>query len=271
MNKRIFKLLIALLLLSSLLIGCSSGEDNKTTNGKYSGDIIETEEEFREMYFDPDKYSGANIEFPIRIIGGLGRGESGPRLQGLAYDKDNLSVAIEIDTNIDLNSRDIAIVKGQVEGVEGEGRISLVNIKADSIEKVDYVSAFSPAIKTVEINEEIDQDGYVMGVEKIEFAEKETRIYINVINNTEDNIRFSNYQSKLIQGSNQFKEKEEYNRDYPEIDSEVFPGVTEEGIIVFPKIDREEDIRLYLVGRSDDFDIKYEPFIFEIKELGENL
>lgn len=66
------------------------------------------------------------------------------------------------------------------------------------VEKATYIEAFAPTLKTINVNKEINQNGYVAKITKVEFAEKETRSYLSITNNTRENISLYKYNSKLV-------------------------------------------------------------------------
>ncbi|WP_175640192.1 hypothetical protein [Metabacillus schmidteae] len=132
---------------------------------------------------------------------------------------------------------------------EGEnmvgGTISAPMILADSIEKTDYATAFAPAIKTVELKKEIDQHGFVIKVNKIELAETETCVFVNVTNNSKDTISFYSFNSKMTLGGSQLETTDNNEAGYPEVQSEILAGVSSEGILLFAALDSETGAAKY--------------------------
>lgn len=53
------------------------------------------------------------------------------------------------------------------------GEQQLKGILAKVVEKSDYATAFVPAIKVIEVNQEINQHGYSMILERVEVTETE--------------------------------------------------------------------------------------------------
>jgi hypothetical protein len=101
----------------------------------------------------------------------------------------------------------------------------------------------------------------------VEVAEDETRAYIKITNNSKEEISFYSFNSKIIAGTKQLEEDDHYN--YPEIPSEILPGVSVEGIVVFPSIkDEQGTAKFYFEGSSENYDIDIEPFIFEVSLEG---
>jgi hypothetical protein len=174
------------------------------------------------------------------------------------------------DPNVDVAMDDIIHVTGTVkDAFEGEnafgGVITAPMILADSIEKTDYQTAFAPAKQTIELNAEQNQHGYKLTVQKVELADQETRVYVQVANETNNKIYFYTFDAKLIANGKQLEEEMNYDANYPEVQSELLPGVTTDGIIVFPALEEGvSTFQLYFEGSSDNWEIDFEPFVFDV-------
>jgi len=283
--KRVSLKIVLLLLISvftiSILIGCSQGVNDNSTEGSSTSSskkvesskskgLIDNLDDFKKMYSEPDKFKNYNIEFPARIFLEPEVDDTNTYFQCYAYNNDNLNMVVSANGVLDLEDGDIVNIKGTVKGLfESENafgaKLSLAAVMADFVEKTDYATAFSPAIKVTELNKEIDQHGYLMRINKVEFAEEETRVYLTIENNTDDNITFYSFNAKAVQGSTQLKEGDSYGKGYDEIESEILPGVKEQGIIVFQKCNLDEPLKIYLEGSSNNYDLDFETFIFEIE------
>jgi hypothetical protein len=174
------------------------------------------------------------------------------------------------DPDLDVASEDIIHVKGVVKDIfEGENafgaQLTAPAIVAESIEKADYQTAFAPAKETIDLNEEKNQHGYKLEVQKVEIADKETRVYVKVKNETGDKISFYSFNAKLIAGGKQLEEEMNYDANYPEVQSDILPGVEAEGIIVFPALPEGTNaFQLYFEGSSENWELDFEPFVFDI-------
>ena len=109
--------------------------------------------------------------------------------------------------------------------------IQAPSILATLVEKSDYVIAFAPAIKVIEVNQEINQHGYSMTLERVEIAETETRAYLKIKNDSSSNIYFYSFDSVITQGANQISQEDNWEANYPEINSEILPGIVSEGML----------------------------------------
>lgn len=247
----------------------SSEEKTKTKEEKSSGKLL-TKEEFEKMYSDPKKYKGSKVEFYAKVFVEPEKDDDGTYLQVFANNNDERNTIVGIsDPNLDVKMDDIILVKGSVEDVfEGDnalgGTISAPAIKAESIEKSDYATAFAPALKTVDVNKEINQHGYILKLNKIEIAESETRLHVKITNNTDSNISFYSFDAKLVSGNQQFEIQDNYEAGYPEVQSDILPGVESEGILAFPALPDSGTVKVLFEGSSENYDLEFKPFEFEV-------
>lgn len=273
--------LLAAMLVFLLLSGCGSGADT-TTGGENQG-VTETqqeedylnENEFIQMYTDPDAFKGRKVDFNAVIFMPVEKDADGTYIQAFTdpINSERNTIIASDDPNLDVEEGDIIHVVGTVEGTfTGQNlfgaEITAPIIVADTIEKTDWITAFAPAIETITVGETIDQHGYQITLDKIELAENETRVYLTIANNTKNNISFLSYNSKLILGNKQYGLSNDFNlyADYKEPDSDLLPGIVTDGILTFPAISKEEanSLKVYLEGLSDDWNIDLEPFVFEV-------
>jgi len=271
--KKLLLILLSITLVFSL-VGCGSNEAQEADSSKDSNEKVEkiSKEDLDQLYADPDKFKGKEVELYAKIFVPVERDGDATYIQafGDPVNSDKNTIIAIKDPKIDLKEGDIIRVIGKVKGsFDGEnafgGSITAPTIIADSIEKTDYATAFAPAIKTVEVNEEKDQHGCKLKIDKVEIAEDETRVYVKLNNGTDNKIDFYSFNTLIIQGDKQYEAEENYETGYPEPQSEISPGVSTEGIIRFPKIDLEgKQAKIVSEVYSDNYNINMEPFTFEI-------
>lgn len=145
------------------------------------------------------------------------------------------------------------------------GTVTAPLIVADTLEVLSYVEVMSPAEKTLEIDEAQEQCGHEIVLEKIEFAKKETRVYLTVNNNGKSNFSVYSYGMKLIQNKQQYEEQGNWEADYSEVQTDLYPDTTTSGIICFPAISQTDDFTLYIDGSSDDWEEDIKEYKFEVK------
>lgn len=262
-------LLVLILILTLCFVpGCGGSESSSSESAKELA-----KEDYVKLYSDANTFKGYKVDMFLKVFS-VEKDNSGTFLQGF-YDPEgmdkNTIVTID-DPNLDVKDGDIIHVIGIVEGeVTGENmlgaKLTAPKISASSIEKSDYATAFAPAIKTVEVNEEQNQHGIVLKLEKVEFAEKETRAYLTVKNNSNNNASFYSFNAKAIQNNKQFETTDNWEAEYQEVQSEILPGVESSGIVLFPAIDPSAGaIKFLFECSSDDYLLDFNPYTFNIGE-----
>lgn len=122
-----------------------------------------------------------------------------------------------------------------------------------------------PTIKEITFsNKTINQFGYIITVEKIEFADDETRVYVKAENTSSNKFNIYKYSAKILQGLKQYNQSDNYEANYPELQSELQPGVVSEGILVFPTIN-QNNMKLIIGGSSSDWNIDINDYSFDLE------
>ena len=281
--KKLLSLFVALLLVVGV-VGCSSEElssgsknnDKKQEQKKEVSKEPLPKEEFVKMISNPDKYKGEKVDFYAKIFVEPERDDEGTYIQAFADPKNsdqNVIIGVP-DPKLDVKNQDIIHVVGTVkESFEGEnalgGTVTAPVIIADKVEKTDYVTAFSPPLKTIEVNKEINQHGYIVKLNKVEIAEDETRAYVSIINKSNEKVYFWDHNAKLLIGNAQHEKADNFEAGYPEVPSDILPNTTVEVIVPFPAIDANEKIvKFYFEGGSDNYNIQINPFQFDVNLQG---
>ena len=252
-----------------LLIGCSN------INDKSQKETVRelTKNEIKQMYSDPKKYKNSTVEIVGQVFSEIEHNSDGIYFQMWGNpEKAELNTVVHYsDANFELKPDDYVKIKGRVfDAFEGEnmmgGKIFAPVIKAESIQVLSYKDAVVPTIKEItQDNLQINQLGYEISIDKIEFAEKETRVYVKIKNNGKENLDIYEFNSKLIQDGVQYDIEDNYLAKYPKIQNHIRTGIKSEGIIVFPKIDMKKDFQIIIVANSDNYEEKLEEYIFDIK------
>jgi hypothetical protein len=250
----------------------SSNESNKSEEVKVKGKI--QAEDFEKLYSDPIKYKGYEVELTGSIFNEPEKDDDGTYIQ-LWADPENSeknTLAAIMDPNLEVKTGDYVKIKGVVQDeFEGEnafgGIIKAPMILADSIEVVDYITAVSPTIKEVKVGKEINQHDLVFELQKIEIADKQTRVYLKVKNNTTDKASFYSSSAKLIVGNAQLENEyvDSETTGLKEIQSEILPGIEAEGVIVYPAIDPNvKELKLHVEAHNENYDLDFSPYIFDV-------
>lgn len=284
------KLVLAFIMLSLLLLTACGESTSTEGNGNeetQSDSVVENKEsteskenkeplssqEFSQMLSNPKNFKGSYVEYIGKVFI-VERDADGTYLQvwADAENSDHNTIVAIADPNFEVTDEDFIIIKGTVrdefKGENAFGATLIVPvIDAENYEVTDYITAVSPTLHEVTVNQEQDQHGYVIYVEKVEFGKKDTRVYVSIKNNSESTINFWSFDAKLVQDGKQFDVEYAWDANYPELQTDIRPGVTSEGILSFSPVDFEgkKEIKLYLNGSSDDWDIDIEEFQFDIE------
>lgn len=270
MKKFISTILGLILLLSLTACGNTTQSTSNSKNSESSKPL--SKEEFQQMYSNPDKFKGKTVDFYARIFTEPEKDDQGTYIQAWLNPKDSSnSIIISVnDAKLDVKRDDIIHVVGVVEKkYEGKNAfgatITAPVITASKVEKTDYVTAFDPALKTVDVNKEIDQHGYVMKISKVEFSKENTRVYLSITNNSKEKLSFYEHECNAVQDSKQLKLKDNYEQKLPDIKSEILPGVKEEGVLNFEPMNiNGGNVKIILEGTSQNYELKLEPYSFEV-------
>lgn len=252
--------------------GSSSSDSKKTESAK----------EEKKEYVDnidavaskPDDYKGKYIKF-YGIVSTVEEDDDFYGCQ-VYIDLDyNNSVLLEIpkDTISEVPKPDDFLnIDAKIEDSRDGQTVMGVNstwayLKADSVEKTTYLDSFGKAETTWEFTDKsIDQSGIKVDVTKVEFAKDETRFYVTVTNNSSDAASLWTSSAKVIQNGQQKDQSYgNYWGDYPEVSSDIIPGASSSGIMVFDAMDPSA-LQLYIEGSSDNWDIELSPFVFDLAQ-----
>lgn len=268
-----------MLILSLGLAACGSGEGEKTevsasNKSEETAKKTISDGDIAKLYTSPKKYKGYSYSFVGKVFITPEKDDKGIYLQVYADPQNaehNTIVAFE-DPDFEVSEGDYVKIDGVIEDeFEGEnmlgGSVIAPLMTAESIEVLSYIDAVAPTIETLNSGEEIDQHGFVVKVDKIEFAKPHTRLYLTVTNNTQDNISFFSHNVKLVSNGTQYEEETDYDANLPSVQSDILPGVSSSGVITFPALDASTtELQVHADGYSDNYEIDIKPFIFKVSK-----
>lgn len=253
-----------------LLAGCGG---NNTTDRTSATAAISAEkftlDNWGQLAADPEKYEGASVDIVGQVLGSVERDDEGTYWQMYAdpQDYDWNTIVGYGDPSFPVAEQDYVHVTGIVAGeFEGENmfgaKITAVQVYAATAEVVDATATASKPLRTVRGDEGIEQHGVRIRIDKIEFASDETRVYLEVSNNSRETAHFYAFEAKATQGSTQYDA--EYQWDYPEVQSEILPGMVSSGVVVFPPMDVTQPAKLYFEASSEDYELSFRPYSWEV-------
>lgn len=266
--KKYFMFLSLLLLI--FLVAC--GNDSKE-DGQSKEKALLTEEQFNTMLTNPDEYKNHQVKFYGKVF--TEPEKNGDELAFQVFtnpEKGEGNIIVYADaTKVQVKTDDIVEVIGKfIGGFTGEnalgGEVTAAKIEATKVKQSDYMTAFSPAEKTVKIDQESDQHGVTIYVEKLEFAKNETRLYVTVKNNSNETASFNDYSAKIIQGNQQYETDSSLSYDeYESVSSEILQGVETSGVLVFqPLQEKTGDVTIYLEAENENYDLEFDPYTFNV-------
>lgn len=241
--------------------------------GTYKDDIIVPMkgDEIKSLYTTPKKFKNHYVEITGVVFADPEYDDDGLCVQMMADIKNhsNNTIVYINDKDFKVNQNDYLHIVGLVgDEFKGEnafgGDVTAPVITAKEYKVLDYKDALAPTIKTININQSKTQLGYTVTVQKIEFAEDETRAYIRVDNQGTDKFSVYSFNSMITQNGKQYEEQDNWDAEYPEIQTELLVGNSSEGIIVFPAIP-DGTFNLIIEGSSDNWEEDLEPYTFNIE------
>lgn len=222
---------------------------------------------------DPDSHKGARVDIVGRVFIAPQRDAKGTYWQMWSDPKNsdwNTLVGIanpDFQIAQDQYVRVIGTVKGKYEGTNAfGGNVRAVEVVADQATVVSALAAASPALHVVQDGASQRQNGITIAVKRIEFAADETRVFVTVTNGSSATGHFYDFNSKVVQGTTQYSTKAA--GDYPVVQSDILPGVTSSGVLVFPSMDPSRATRLVVEAGSDNYNLTFQPYTFDFPAAG---
>ena len=225
--------------------------------------------EVDKAYGSPDSYKGQYVKLYGKVFGEPEKQEDAVYFQMYAdaenYEKNTIVCLYGV---ADIASDDYVVVDGMIVGAYEYqnmmgGTISALQVVTDSVEESNYIDCCSPTIKTVDVNKTIDQKGYVVTLEKVEFSETETRVYFTINNNGTDNFSLYEFNMKIVQNGTQYENTYNYSADYPELQSDLMPGTNTSGIALFPAMDPNIGAKIYCDPSCSNWRTNLDDYVFE--------
>lgn len=222
------------------------------------------------VYSDADSYVGKFIELNGIVFSEPEYDEKGTYFQIWADAKNNeKNTIIAYEGKFDVDSNEYVKIVGYVAGMEEYentygAKMQAPVIIATEIEKSNYKDVVVPTLAEKTYTDKIiNQYGHEIRVDKVEFADTETRVYITVTNNSDDTFSVFEYSAMIIQNGKQYELDNDYMNDYEELQNDLQSGVSSSGVLVFPKIE-QSDFELMLEGMSGNWEIGLTTYKFAL-------
>ena len=268
------KLLLALTFCMTCCIMAACGDSGEPS--KPEEKVYIEESQIDEMFANPSNFKGKYVKLKGKVF-------TTPEKQGdttalqIWYDPENAAKNYIVYTASEesFTGEEYVFVDGKIDGeLKGEnmlgGKVSAPLIKDAEVTKSTYMDVMVPTIKSVKAGQGQEQNDFRFIVDKVEYAEKETRVYLTLTNNSANTISAGIYEAKIVQDGKQISQDQSssssYMGDYPQVDYQVLAGASSSGIMVFPPIDPDQNFTFILPDiYSDDYEIQFRDFEKEIK------
>ncbi|PID23335.1 hypothetical protein [Sporosarcina sp. P7] len=264
-----------------LLAGCGNDEvKEEKSDTAQSGEESSAEEkgkmlaaeDFDKMYSNPKNYKNYGVNYIGKVMNVPEKDDDGIYLQVYAKPEnyEQNTVVFYPDASLSVSDEDYVkitgVVRDQFKGENMMGaELTMPMIEATELEVISYTDAMAPTLRTIEVNETKEQHGYEMTVEKIELSEKQTRIFFTIKNNSSEKISFYSFNSKLVAGGKQLETEDDYESDLKEPQSDILPGTSTSGVVLYPPLGEEiSEIQVYAEGSSENYEHSIEPFMFDV-------
>ena len=179
---------------------------------------------------------------------------------------------IYYNTDVEVKQGDYIMCSGYIDSVTEyknayDAKLYAPLVISSDLVKATYIDVMSPTTATI-TPENLKQEkyGYSISIDKIEFAEKETRVYATVKNNGKALLNIGD--AVIVQNGKQYNSTDNYEADYEEIPYEIVTGVSSSGIIVFSAINAN-DFELTINIHSNDYTEEIDNFTFKILKAGD--
>jgi hypothetical protein len=240
--------------------------------GTYKDDKIVpmSGEEVKTLYTETESFKDCCVEITGKVFSAPEYDQDGVSFQMWGdYDNSEKNTMVTLgDPKFEIKDGDYVKLVGFVRGTfEGQnmlgGKIVAPIIYSNECEVIEYKDLFA-VIDEITVNQTINQLGYIVTVQKVEFTEKDTRVYVKIENNGKNEFDLYSFNAKLVHGGRQYEEQDDWNSNYPEVQTDLIAGVTTEGIIAFPPLE-PGDVKIILDGSSEDYNERLDDYVYEAK------
>ena len=223
-----------------------------------------------EVYTNAKKYLGYHINIKGEVFQVIGDNGNVKGVQiWLDPDTCEQNLMIYYNTDIKLKQGDYIICTGYIDSISKYdnaygAKLSVPLVYSSDLRKATYIEVMAPTTATI-TPENLKQEkyGYSILIDKVEFSEKETRVYVTATNSGKSEFYVDADSAVIVQNGKQYEAETNFEANYEEIPYSLVKGVKSSGIIVFPTI-KPNDFDLTIEVRSDDYDEKLEKFVFKV-------
>lgn len=270
------KKLMALLLCSVtavMLAACGSSNEGSTSEEK----VYLEDSQIQQLFTDPEQFKGKYAKLSGVLLANPEADSDGSMALQIFYDTQNYDqnfIVYTDNADVSLKSGDYVKVDGKVRGkFTGQNamgaEISIPAIENATVTKSTYMDVVAPTTAALEPNVSAEQHGITASVDKIEYSDLETRVYMTVKNDSSDNVSLDVYGIKLIMDGQQIAQDDNsvssFNGNYAELNYDIAAGASSSGILVFPAIEQKKDFQVVLSNViSDNYELDFDTYMLNI-------
>ncbi len=258
------------LVLLLILAACGGSSESLSFN---ASELL-SEEETRAVLRDPKDNKGKSLEFAGLLFNIIDEEEDYIYAQVyLDFENFTNDIALKIPKSLGLNITTDTFVLGQgfiIGELSGEnllgGKVSMAAVEVDNMVMGSFQDTVAKPIKTVDLNLKQEQHGHVVILEKIEFSNYDTRLYVKAENHSQDKVSMYSFDIAMIINGKNYTEEYSFYGNYGDLDFELAPNTYTEAIIPFKvlNIDEVSTIKVIIDSPySDNWDIEFQDYVFE--------
>lgn len=223
------------------------------------------------VYKNAEKYKGYHINIKGKVFQVMGDNGTSKGIQvWLDPETCEQNLMIYYNTDVDVKQGDYISCSGYIDSVTKyknayDAELYAPLVYSTNLQKSTYMDVMAPTTETITPDDlKKESSGYTVMVQKVEFSEKETRVYVSVANKGKATLYVGD--SVIIQDGKQYKATANYEANYDEIPYEIVKGASNAGVLVFPAI-KTNDFELNLDIHSEDYDEKLGEYAFLIGKV----
>lgn len=222
------------------------------------------------VYTNADQYLGHYVNVQGKVFQNLGDNGEAKGVQ-VWIDPNNCeqNLMIHYTTDESFKDGDYIICTGYIKEIHTYTNtygteLSVPLIYSTDLRSASYIEVMSPTVSTITPeNLTYEKYGYSITVDKIEFADNETRLYLTTTNNGNATMYIDTYSSVIVQNEKQYKSVTNYEANYEEVPYNLSKGTSMSGIVAFPAIG-DSGFEYVLEIHSDNFDERFQKVTFKI-------
>lgn len=247
------------------LTACSGSDDGASGADSAEEEKVYIDEaDFDSFFSSPSDYVGQYINMSGVIVNTFE--QDGETYLNVAHDTEGYNQTVLVQAgegDTGYASGDYVIVDGKVDSItEAQnimGGTQNVPLVVDAtIDKSTYIDVVVPTVDEVEYGASAEQSGFTVTVDKIQYADSETRVFMTVKNETSGNIQYGEYDIRMVVDGQQIGQDTDsattyMDENFQELPYELSPGTSASGTLVFPAMEQRDGFQIIVPNvYSDD-------------------